>query len=310
MSSSDKVVFEEDERVSFFSEMKKKIDASVQRKFLRKKRQVFNNIDLRKQMVVFADDHVSNEVLCHGVFEKKQLDLIFKWMAKKEGVFNTTVLDIGANIGNHSLSFAEHYDKCISFEPNPRTYSVLKLNSELVSNIHPKNIGLSDHKGELPLFTDFKNVGASSLRQEWNKSIDSSCVVPLDTLDNVIASNERIGLIKIDVEGYEWFVLKGGEKTIRREKPIILFEHKLESMVSEAVSEDVISLLQQFGYTDFYEISEGRDIWEKSLKTSSKFIRPLFQLWFYVKVRKFVHRIVKIQSFDKKEYDVIIACRE
>ena len=152
MKNSNKVIFEE-ERISFFSEMKKKVEASVQRKILRKKKQIFNNISLRKQMVVFADDHVSNEVLCHGVFEKKQLDLIFKWIAKKEGAFNTTVLDIGANIGNHSLSFAEHYDKCISFEPNPRTYSVLKLNSELVSNIHPKNIGLSDHKGELPLFT-------------------------------------------------------------------------------------------------------------------------------------------------------------
>ena len=69
----------------------------------------------------------------------------------EKNIFNSTMLDIGANIGNHSLFFSNYFAKCISFEPNPRTFSVLEINSRLVENIIPMNIGLSDKKGEVEL---------------------------------------------------------------------------------------------------------------------------------------------------------------
>ena len=66
-------------------------------------------------MVVFADDYVSNKVLSHGIYERPQLELILEWLKTKNNIFNKTIIDIGANIGNHSLFFSNYFSKCISF---------------------------------------------------------------------------------------------------------------------------------------------------------------------------------------------------
>jgi hypothetical protein len=56
------------------------------------------------------------------------------------------------------------------------------------------NIGLSDKKGTAPLYTDYQNVGASSLSENWNKSVDSSCNIQLDTVDDVLDKEDKIVL--------------------------------------------------------------------------------------------------------------------
>lgn len=304
MKTNSRVIFEVQENITFSNELKHKYESSISRKFLRRKKRIFDNIPLRKQMVVFADDFVSNKILSFGVYEKPHLELIFEWLKTKKDFFNSTVLDIGANIGNHSLYFSNYFSKCISFEPNPRTFSVLEINSGLVENIIPMNIGLSDKKKSAPLYTNFHNVGASSLSDDWNKSVDGSCEIQLDRVDDVLDKEDKIGLIKMDVEGHEWFALKGAEKTIKKNKPIIIFEH---NTTEDGNDMDVIKLLKSYGYHDFYEVVDGWEYLKQCLDGCPKYLRFLCKGLFIFSGKKIAHRIIRVNAFNKKQYPIIIA---
>lgn len=304
MNNNRQIIFEVQEKITFSNELKHKYESSISRKFLRRKKRIFNDLPIRKQMVVFADDFVSNKILSFGVYEKPQLELILEWLKTKKDIFNSTVLDIGANIGNHSLYFSSCFSKCISFEPNPRTFSVLEINSRLVDNIIPMNIGLSDKKGIAPLYTNFQNVGASSLSGDWNAAVDSSCDIQLDRLDDVIDKGEKIGLIKMDVEGHEWFVLKGAEKVIKDNKPIIIFEH---NTAEEDNNMDVINLLNSYGYHDFYEVVDGWEYLKQYLDRYPGYLQFLFKGLFIFRGKKIAHRIMRVSSFYKEQYPIVIA---
>jgi len=304
MKNKEQVIFEKLESIKLGKELKFMLDSSITRKFFRRKKRLFDSFPERKQMVVFADDYVSDKVLSSGVYEKSQLELIFEWLGKQKDIFDSTVLDIGANIGNHSLYFSGYFTKCISFEPNPRTFSLLDINSRLVDNIVPMNIGLSDKKCTAPLYTSFNNVGGSSLLDDWNEAVDSTCTIQLDRIDDVIDKDEKIGLIKIDVEGHEWFALKGAEKVIKENKPTIIFEHNTGE---ENNNMDVISLLNDYGYSDFYEIVDGWEELKRNLDRYPRSLRFLLKMFFIFAKTRVSHRIIRISSFDKERYPLIIA---
>lgn len=297
------VIFEKTEAVSFIKELKFSYESSIRRKFFRKKGRLFDDFPERKQMVIFADDYVSDKVLSSGIYEKSQLDLIFEWLKTKEGVFNGTVLDIGANIGNHSLYFSDYFSKCISFEPNPRTFSLLELNSRLVNNVIPMNIGLSNEKGTAPLYTSFRNIGGASLSDEWNTTVDRVCDIQLDRVDDVLDKDEKIGLIKMDVEGHEWFALKGAEAVIRKNKPIIIFEY---NPAKDNNDTNIISLLNEYGYSDFYEVVDGWECLKSWLARYPRYLRFPLRFLYILGRKKISHRIIRIGNFDKDRYSLII----
>lgn len=304
MKNNKQIIFEKLETITFGGELRHMYYSSISRKFHRRRNKLFDSLPLRKQMLVFADDYVSNKILSYGVYERPQLKIILDWLKESDTNFDSTVLDIGANIGNHSLYFADYFSKCISFEPNPRTFSVLEINSKLVANIVPMNIGLSDKKGAASLYTNFNNVGASSLSDDWNETVDNSCDIQLDRIDDVIGREEKIGLIKMDVEGHEWFALKGAEKTIKNNKPVIIFEHNPAEYGNE---KDVISLLKDYGYNDYYEIVDGWGYLKKYLDRYPKFLHFLFKGLFIFRGKKIAHRIVSVGEFNRKQYPIIIA---
>ncbi len=71
------------------------------------------------QVACFAFDHISTEITVRGRFERPALEFfcsqLFNRMQNRR-----LCLDVGANIGNHSLAFADHFDRVLAFEPNPR----------------------------------------------------------------------------------------------------------------------------------------------------------------------------------------------
>jgi FkbM family methyltransferase len=139
---------------------------------------------------------------------------------KKDDFF----MDIGANVGVYSL-LASGHNQCnaISIEPIPQTFQNLKNNIEinkLSSRVNCLNIGLSKQEEELY----FTNDG-DTVNHVVNKKSKNTTTVKVDMLDNIfptgIASNI---LLKIDVEGFEYNVLKGGENTLKNKnvKAIII----------------------------------------------------------------------------------------
>ena len=131
------------------------------------------------------------------------------------------MLDIGANIGNHTLYFANelHASKVISFEPVHGTFEILKKNIEinnLKDRVEIHNCGLSDKDGTASIgHLDPGNIGGTDL-------IESGGDMVIKTLDDF--NIPKVTFMKIDVEGMEIKMLEGAIKTIKRNRPVIMIE--------------------------------------------------------------------------------------
>lgn len=156
-------------------------------------------------------DHIQFEILSKAAFfEKAELELV------RKNYFNVnklnTVLDIGANIGNHSLYFAKFCNsKVFSFEPQKNLCEIAHKNYEMNGvlervEVIQKALGSTESKGCFGSFTS-QNTGASTVSPSVLQKEFS--IAPLDSFDF-----RHIDFIKIDVEGFEKNVLEGGKKTL------------------------------------------------------------------------------------------------
>lgn len=143
---------------------------------------------------------------------------------------NSSCIDIGCHKGEILDLFLKYAPagKHYGFEPIPVLYQNLKKKYQSKAEILP--YALTDEPGEA-VFNYVKNAPAySGLKQrkyDVEKPEIEKVKVKLEKLDNIIPENQSIQLIKIDVEGAEFGVLKGGKDTICRNKPFIIFEFGL-----------------------------------------------------------------------------------
>ena len=151
----------------------------------------------------------------------------------KDGV----ILDIGSNIGTYVVPLAKEFPgiEFYSFEPQRIVFYQLCSNIILngLENVHATNKGLSDTPTQMEVITpDYmveRNVGAFSLDAGVHE-INNQCStqgrsekIQIDRLDDYGFTDVR--LIKIDVEGLEMSVIKGGLETIKaNDYPPIIFE--------------------------------------------------------------------------------------
>ena len=146
-----------------------------------------------------------------------------------------TYVDIGAHHGNHSVffdKFCNSKKKVISIEGNPFNFNYLKENTTLNNcNCLLYNDIISDKQGEtLAMGYSSGNTGMSHVlgKADINhktrlKRINNTT----NTLDNILKNEEKISLIKLDIENYEYFALLGGEEIISKHHPVIVIElHK------------------------------------------------------------------------------------
>ena len=128
-------------------------------------------------------------------------------------------IDIGSNVGSYTLlSGVVKKSTVVSFEPIPGTYDKLKNNvliNRETTNITLINSGIGKEKGEL----FFTNNILSTINQVSLTKSDDCLLVNVNTLDSY-GFNPTV--IKIDVEGYEKFVIEGGENTLKNESLKVL----------------------------------------------------------------------------------------
>lgn len=178
---------------------------------------------------------------------------------------NDTVLDVGANIGFHSLYFAELVGKTgrvISFEPIGINFNTFKANLALndFPQIMANNIALGNENRtiDIHLDKDAENPGAYNLFAEGDKNYRIECVKGDDFLKNNGISH--VNFIKIDVEGYEYEVLKGLEQTIRQSRPIINFEYDQNYQLKNNEDPSIIfKFLSLLNYTFFKIDGYGKE---------------------------------------------------
>jgi FkbM family methyltransferase len=138
---------------------------------------------------------------------------------------DSVAIDIGAFEGSmlrHMIRFAPHA-RHFAFEPLPARYAQLKRRFPGM-NVFP--YALSDAPGEQPYFEVVAYPAMSGLRHR--ASLGTLDVrqrsVPVETLDRTIPGDVAVSLVKVDVEGGELAVLRGGIETLRRCRPVIVFE--------------------------------------------------------------------------------------
>jgi FkbM family methyltransferase len=172
-----------------------------------------------------------------------------------------TYVDIGANIGQHSMyvaSLVGEKGSVYSFEPIPFIYN--QLQDSLKANhfehiIHAKNIALGEHESSETLHISRKNVGGSSLVSHENES--ETIIVEVKNGDRELANIPSINVIKIDVEGYEYEVLTGIKETLLKHSPTIFLEFSGEiyNKQNKNHGAKILALLRECRYT-LYDIED------------------------------------------------------
>ena len=215
------------------------------------------NLGRFPQMACYSFDFIGIEINVDGRFDHAQLTYLDRLLAPR--MVGKTVLDVGANIGNHARAFAASACKVLSFEPHPRTFQLLRLNTMDTPNIEIFEMGASDEVDALPAVSPKLNFGASTItdRPVGEGEFGWTCnVAPLDDL--ATPDWGEIAVMKIDVEGHEPQAIRGASKLLARHRPIILLEQNQDS-IADGTSES-LDLLRGLGYRHFSSL-EVRSSW-------------------------------------------------
>ncbi|MFN6943421.1 MAG: FkbM family methyltransferase [Cytophagaceae bacterium] len=166
--------------------------------------------------------------------DRKENDfLYFLNMIPNKGI----VLDIGANIGIMTVKLAKRLPnaKIIAFEPVHHNLSTLKKISTYfnLKNVKILDIALGNEEGMvkmvMPVMGSVKMQGLSHVLHSSIKDFNEGetfdvPIKKLDTLPELVLNSEPLTAIKLDVENFEYFVLKGGEERIKKDRPVIYTE--------------------------------------------------------------------------------------
>jgi FkbM family methyltransferase len=169
-------------------------------------------------------------------------------------------IDIGANVGSHSIVLARYLGEpsiVHAFEPHPRTFAYLQANVELnqMSNIKIYNVALGEVEGTVE-FSDFAIIDDQNRVLSGQDERKHTISVPLKRLDSFGFYQEPIGTIKLDVEGYELFVLRGAERTLAAAQ-FLYFEASREHYARyDYTPEEVACFLSDSGWRIFRFVEE------------------------------------------------------
>jgi FkbM family methyltransferase len=180
--------------------------------------------------------------------------VVFEFMNQFHG---GTFVDVGANVGAYVVSLAGNFDHVIAVEPNPRALALLNRNISLnhLENINVVGKAIGSASGHAKLYHNAKLAN-------WSLSLESASfdLTETATLDELLAQIAQVDICLIDVEGYEWEVLRGCQHSLS----------KIESMIIEVKSQlepQILHFMESNGF--FHEVLEDRGF-EKNILFRSR----------------------------------------
>ena len=195
-----------------------------------------------------ADTVIGASVKLYGEWATDEVRVLKRFLSRGD-----SAVDVGANIGTHAVPLAMAVGpngEVQAFEPQRLSYQMLCANAALngLTNIHAHQTGLSDSPGAMTVpMPDMKAGGNfGHFRLEEHEQGERVPVVTLDSL-----SLPTVRLLKIDVEGMESKVLRGGRNLIFRDRPVIFVENNVPDKSAE-----LIRLLIDLGYRCWWHLAE------------------------------------------------------
>jgi FkbM family methyltransferase len=198
-------------------------------------KKIFNG----KRIILFPNCNVSTMYAYTDIPDKDEILLLRKLVDNSE---MTTFIDVGANIGNYSVSMMDLCDDIIAFEPHPFTNQRCRMNF-LLNNIDEdrvKALALSDEIGTVY----FSDVGGSSTVNhiiDNKEGIEVACTT-LDAflLDNNFSTNREY-ILKVDIEGFEYNFFMGALDFLKN--------YNLRGIIFECFEDErVFQILRDNGY--------------------------------------------------------------
>jgi FkbM family methyltransferase len=174
-------------------------------------------------------DYIDDHILAFGAYEKDILFFMRDYIEAKKNP-DALFLDVGACEGQHSLFMSRLVKQVHAFEPYPpaadRFQGLIDLNQ--FTNIRLFRVGLGDKDATLPFFAPpDKNMGSGSFLHEQKQGAEQ----PVGDFQVVVGDEwleplklPSLDLIKIDVEGFEKYVLQGLAKSLGRYRPVLVIE--------------------------------------------------------------------------------------
>lgn len=230
---------------------------------------VSKNINLSFEFFIIGNgilDHVSEYIRRTGSWEMHHIKTIFAHLEKFRVEYNlkkkdVTFIDIGSNIGWFSVIFARLGYSVISFEPMPYNEIILRKNKCLFEKYKTKlgmentwtilNIGLSNITSQCKIYNRASNFGNGviSCSEHDVQNLNYQAEVKVRRLDDILSEigNINVGMLKMDTEGHEIFVLRGGLKFFEKVKSF-LGEINSENDNSDLKSKEFVALLGQLKY--------------------------------------------------------------
>lgn len=219
---------------------------------------VCDTVEKNIKMIVDFNDGISGTIFNLGYYHYN-LTYFLQNNVKR----GWTCIDGGASIGWFSCllgSLVGNEGKVLSFECNPYILDNIKRNVGLNNlnnvNIFPIALGSEKKQSDFVCYSHsghghfLHNDKITHLRPDKNK-ITNVVTVDVDTLDNFYHNNffDRLDLIKLDVEGFEFDVLKGAKKVLKRFHPIVIYEFNFQL--------DSFDFLTNLGYDLFLLNNDG-----------------------------------------------------
>lgn len=178
---------------------------------------------------------------------------------------SATIFDVGANQGDYALTLLPAFPdaRIYCFEPSPKTFEMLGGHIGNARNVRLFNMGMGDSTGEAVLFSDHDGSGSASVYSRrldhFGGKLDIEEKVTLDTLDSFCSHHDipNIDFLKLDTEGHELSVLRGGEGLMNAGAiGCIQFEFSGCNIDSKTYFQDFYYLLNE-GYAIYRLLSHG-----------------------------------------------------
>jgi len=227
-------------------------------------------VDVKVQDSVRMRLHFGSHIGRHiyaGYFERGDREFL-NTLLKSGDVF----VDVGANAGLYTLIGAHRVGeggRVYAFEPCPTTHERLLENVQLngLANVECHQLALSDREEVAELYVSREGFDAqNSFSPPDAPGRFAPEAVKCITWDGFAEEHNlggRVAMIKIDVEGWEWRVLRGGRKTLSRpDAPVLQLEFYDQALQSAGSScQELYRLLQELGYQLFaYDVYSRKTV--------------------------------------------------
>jgi len=221
----------------------------------------FTIIDGQK---IFLDRWDSLDLLENRVYGELDTKIVKKIVKSGD-----VVLDLGANIGYFTILFAKivgENGKVVAFEPESKNFQILKKNisENGYNNVILENKAVSEKNGSTVLFTGTKSSGANRIyepkkAQEWRKKEKQQEFekneIETVSIDKFLNEKEieKVNFIKIDIEGGEFFALKGMKNILKNPDLKIFMEWDRPALEDSGIKPiEVLELLKQENFIIYY----------------------------------------------------------